>query len=105
MREILGMLALVLLAATPGAAEWKLVWSDEFNQAGAPDPSRWNFEYGFVRNRERQFYTQGRKENARVENGILIIEARQERFAIPGSSAAAKSGSKGRPGRGGEYAE
>jgi beta-glucanase (GH16 family) len=105
MREVLGILLLAFVAAPAPAGEWKLVWSDEFNQPGAPDPSRWNYEYGFVRNGERQFYTEGRPENARVENGMLIIEARKERFAIPGSRPAAKPGSKGRSGRGGGYAE
>lgn len=32
-------------------------------------------------NNEIQYYTQARKENARVENGYLIIEARKEKFA------------------------
>ncbi|HVR34631.1 MAG TPA: glycoside hydrolase family 16 protein [Methylomirabilota bacterium] len=35
---------------------------------------------GFIRNQEAQYYTAGRTENARVEGGRLIIEARKERF-------------------------
>src|SRR5437868_5358649 len=67
-----------------GAAEnWKLLWADEFDYTGAPDPKRWTNEVGFIRNRELQFYTAGRKENARVENGKLIIEARKEHFPNP----------------------
>lgn len=62
------------------AAEWELVWSDEFNDAGPPDTAKWGYEEGFVRNRERQFYTRNRNENARVENGMLVIEARKEKF-------------------------
>ena len=56
------------------------VWQDEFGSEGLPDTSRWDYEVGFVRNRERQFYTQRRPENARVENGMLIIEARREPY-------------------------
>lgn len=73
-------------AADPVAAEkpgWKLVWSDEFSQPGLPDPAKWNFEKGFIRNGELQYYTVGRAENARVENGHLVIEGRRERFENP----------------------
>jgi beta-glucanase (GH16 family) len=62
---------------------WKLVWSDEFDYEGVPDPKKWGYETGFVRNGEMQFYTNARSENARVENGNLIIEARKEHFPNP----------------------
>ena len=78
----------VLLSAAPawGGDGWKLVWSDEFNTNGPPDPANWNYERGFVRNRELQWY---QPENAFCTNGLLIIEARREhqrnpRF-VPGS--------------------
>ncbi len=57
-----------------------LVWADEFNREGKPDSSNWTFESGFVRNEELQWY---QPDNARVENGMLIIEARRERKANP----------------------
>lgn len=60
--------------------EWKLVWSDEFDKDGLPDPSKWGYEEGFLRNIEAQYYTVARKENARVEDGHLVIEARKEPF-------------------------
>ena len=61
---------------------WRLVWSDEFNYSGLPDPSKWDYEVGGGGwgNNEQQYYTSQRKENARVENGKLIIEARQEQW-------------------------
>ena len=63
------------------AAEgYRLVWSDEFDKPGSPDPKNWGYEEGFVRNEEAQWY---QKENARVENGMLIIEARKERKLSP----------------------
>lgn len=68
---------LVLLPVEP---PYRLVWSDEFNRPGAPDPANWVFEEGFVRNKELQYY---RKENARVENGRLVIEARRENIPNP----------------------
>ncbi|PWJ36160.1 family 16 glycosylhydrolase [Sediminitomix flava] len=57
-----------------------LVWSDEFNYSGLPDQSKWGYDVGGNGwgNGEAQFYTENRLENARVENGKLIIEARKE---------------------------
>jgi beta-glucanase (GH16 family) len=69
----------LVLAAEPG---WSLVWSDEFATNGAPDPAKWDYEVGFVRNKESQFYTRDRRENARVENGHLVLEARKETMTI-----------------------
>lgn len=47
-----------------------LIWNDEFNTNGKPDPSNWVYESGFVRNRELQWY---QPENAVCSNGLLII--------------------------------
>ncbi len=74
---------LVTFPLLASAANWKLVWSDEFDKPGLPDPAKWGYETGFVRNNEAQFYTSKRKENARVENGLLIIEARKEDYPNP----------------------
>jgi beta-glucanase (GH16 family) len=90
---------LIAIATAPAAEKWKLVWSDEFDREGLPDPKRWTNEVGFIRNRELQYYTAGRSENARVENGHLIIEARKERFA----NLRYRPGREGR--RGPEFAE
>jgi beta-glucanase (GH16 family) len=66
---------------------YHLVWSDEFSHDpdGLPDPKKWNYEVGFIRNNEVQYYTKGRLENARIEKGQLIIEARKEAYSPPGS--------------------
>jgi len=58
----------IISVSTALGSEWKLVWSDEFNYSGLPDAKKWNYEVGFIRNRELQYYTRARKENARVEN-------------------------------------
>ncbi|HEY8550090.1 MAG TPA: glycoside hydrolase family 16 protein [Vicinamibacterales bacterium] len=60
--------------------EWRLVWADEFARDGLPDPSRWSYDVGGHGwgNNELQYYTERRPENARVENGLLVIEARRE---------------------------
>jgi beta-glucanase (GH16 family) len=53
-----------------------MVFNDEFDVDGAPDPSKWSYEQGYVRNDEAQYYTSDLN-NARVENGQLVIEARK----------------------------
>ena len=55
--------------------QWQLVWSDEFNIDGAPDESVWNFENGYSRNMEAQWY---QPDNAYCKDGYLVIEARKE---------------------------
>lgn len=59
-----------------------LIWSDEFNYKGLPDSTKWNYDVGGdgYGNNEAQFYTKNRLENARVENGNLIIEAKKENW-------------------------
>jgi len=60
--------------------QWQQVWNDEFNYSGLPDSTKWNYDVGGNGwgNNELQYYTQKRMENARVENGNLVIEARKE---------------------------
>ncbi|TDO99108.1 family 16 glycosylhydrolase [Flavobacterium sp. 245] len=60
--------------------DYKLMWSDEFTKNGAPDEKNWNYESGFVRNQEDQWY---QKENAYCKDGFLIIEAKKENRANP----------------------
>jgi beta-glucanase (GH16 family) len=60
----------------------KLVWAEEFNYNGLPNPRKWNFEKGYVRNKELQYYTEARKENAFVENGSLTITAVSDSLKI-----------------------
>ena len=58
----------------------ELVWADEFD-GDTIDPSNWTFDIGGGGwgNGEAQYYTD-RSENARLEDGRLVIELRQERF-------------------------
>lgn len=60
----------------------KLVWADEFNKYGLPDSTKWGYDVGGTGwgNNELQYYTDGRKENAFVNNGHLVIEARMENY-------------------------
>jgi beta-glucanase (GH16 family) len=55
---------------------WTLVWNDEFNKDGIPDSTKWNYEHGFVRNNELQYY---QSINAVCKSGVLIIEGKREK--------------------------
>lgn len=59
---------------------YELVWSDEFDVDGQPDPSKWGYDVGGHGwgNNELQYYTEG--DNVTVSDGKLIIEAREETF-------------------------
>jgi beta-glucanase (GH16 family) len=66
--------------AIPVPDGWELVWHDEFD-GDVIDRSNWTFDIGAGGwgNGEAQYYTD-RPENAYIEDGMLVIEARQERF-------------------------
>ncbi len=68
--------------------EWGLIWSDEF-EGSEVDTTKWTYDIGNWGwgNSELQYYTVGRKENARVENGHLIIEALKDDLDYPWTSA------------------
>ena len=81
------VVSLFSLPAAGQSAYKKLVWSDEFSKAGLPDSTKWGYDKGRGcpqncgwGNHELQYYTWNRSENARIENGNLIIEARKEKF-------------------------
>jgi len=89
---LIGASGLAARQVSPDAAEratgYKLVWADEFNTPGRPDPNNWTYEHGFVRNEELQWY---QPDNAWCQDGLLIIEARRERKANPNYDPAGRS--------------
>ena len=63
---------------------YQLVWSDEFDTGGMPDPVKWRYDtegnddaWG---NDEAQYYTEAVEENAYVENGFLHITALRQEY-------------------------
>ncbi len=79
---LLGLL-LIGAAAPSSLAQFtpEPVWSDEFSDTGSPDAAKWGFETGGGGwgNGELQHYT-ARTNNARVENGMLVINALHENY-------------------------
>jgi beta-glucanase (GH16 family) len=78
--------AFLVLAAAPSIAApppgYGLAWSDEFDAGTGPDPRKWSYdtEANALRwwHDEAQYYSANRRENARIENGRLVIEVRKE---------------------------
>jgi beta-glucanase (GH16 family) len=69
----------------------ELLWADEFNLDGAPDPTKWKYDIGTGSggwgNQELQYYT-NRPENSIVSNGSLKITAKRENFMGMGFTSA-----------------
>jgi beta-glucanase (GH16 family) len=69
-------------------AGFRLIWADEFDVDGLPDPAKWNYDIdrnflGWYNN-ELQYYSNARPENSRVSGGSLIITARKEDLSSAG---------------------
>lgn len=71
----------------------KLVFNDEFNGEGLPDQTKWEFEEGYVRNGEKQYYTANRLENCYQKNGMLHLVALNDSALIKGEKQAVTSAS------------
>lgn len=89
--------SIAVAAAAQSTEGWKLVWADEFDKDGRPDPANWTYESGFVRNQELQWY---QPDNAWCEKGLLIIEGRREQKKNPNYAAGSSNWKTNR-----EYAE
>lgn len=72
---------------------YRLVWHDEFNGKGRPDPDKWVPETGFVRNKEMQWY---QLKNARQSGGRLIITGKRENTPNPNYEKGSKDWRKNR---------
>lgn len=72
----------VRVAPINATVTWKQVWGDEFEGQGLPNSDKWYYETGGDGwgNQEQQYYTENDPENARLENGNLVIEARKESY-------------------------
>jgi beta-glucanase (GH16 family) len=68
---LMALIPFVSRAAEASTNGYRLVWADEFDKDGTPNPKNWTFEQGFVRNNELQWY---QPENATCKNGLLVIE-------------------------------
>lgn len=93
---LLGGSAVALSVGAADEGKWKLAWSEEFNGKGLVDGSVWNYEKGFIRNREAQYYTAERAENVVMRDGNLVITARKEDFLDNAKYTSGSINSKGK---------
>jgi len=77
------MVGALVCGTRPAHGAWQLIWSDEFTQpdGSSPDPAKWNYDTGGGGwgNNEWEYYT-SRTNNARIEAGMLVIEAHEESY-------------------------
>jgi len=59
-----------------------LIWNDEFDTPGPPDPTKWNYRVGGggFGNNELQYYTDHRKNSEVSTDGILKLRAVREDY-------------------------
>ena len=77
---IFGRSSLSSLSASDLSTDYTLIFHDEFDGYGPLDTTRWNYELGYVRNYEAQYYT---PDNIYRQDGYLVIEARPADFLCP----------------------
>ena len=82
------------LLAFECAAE-RLLFADEFDKPGLPDPATWRYEEGWVRNQESQWYSKADPANTWIEDGTLRITARE--LEEPRPNPAENPAGPGRP--------
>ena len=70
------LIVLLTTLAFLGYSQETLLWSDEFDGSGVPDPAKWSYDLGASGwgNNEIQNYTDS-YQNSRMEGGVLAIEA------------------------------
>ncbi len=77
-------------AALPAAPQWTLAWQEEFEQAGLPNDQSWQYEVGFIRNSELQYYTHADLDNCFIRDGKLNLVAKHETITNPDYAPQAK---------------
>jgi beta-glucanase (GH16 family) len=60
----------------------RLAFHDEFDGTGLPDPTKWSYEEGYLRNGEMQYYTAGRIENCFRSEGCLHIRTLNDSLLV-----------------------
>lgn len=73
--------AIIVRKKSTNAGQWQLVWSDEFDYQGKPDPNKWSYDVWPAKkvNGEDQAYTDSLN-NVHVKDGKLIITANKEDY-------------------------
>ena len=66
-------------ALPPAAADYSLVWSDEFNGASLDTVNNWSYDTGMVYDAEQADY---HRECVTVENGNLVIWTKHNNLRV-----------------------
>lgn len=76
------LLSIFITVSACVAQKQQLVWSDEFDQPGMPDTTRWAYDVGGWGwgNNELQYYTSADPDNVQIADGHLIIRAVKEDY-------------------------
>ena len=82
MKKLFFLLLVLTACSQSKDPDWKLVWSDEFNNPGLPDSENWGNGVGFIRNHELQYYTERRMENSVIHEGNLLLIAIKEPYDL-----------------------
>ncbi len=84
------LLFLSFLSSQVFSQKAKLIWADEFDIEGLPNPQNWSYDVGDHGwgNQELQYYSEANTENARVVDGKLIIEAKADSSYTKGYTSA-----------------
>ena len=93
---LIGLLFSLASFSQVSKVDSNLLWSDEFDQDGLPSALKWSFEVGDHGwgNNELQFYKANDLKNARVQGGVLVLEAHAD-ASLPKGYTSAKLVSKG----------
>lgn len=71
---------LLLITSSFAAGDYRLVWNDEFDYTGLPDPHKWGYDVGGWGwgNQELQYYKEASPRNSWVDSGVLKINVHRE---------------------------
>lgn len=78
----------------PMGKDYEMIWHDEFDGSGPVDKNVWQFEHGFVRNEEYQWY---QEQNAYRQDGVLMLEGRMDSIPNPRYREGSRSWQEKRP--------
>ena len=75
---IICLLCIILISSTCSLKYGQLIWSDEFDYTGKPDPSLWYFQNNSLNDKVPKYSSSFTDQNAYVSDGFMTITAKKE---------------------------